>query len=267
MKAIPLLAALAFAGALGGTAQAATGPSAAYFKVELSANQGVSWHLNYTSRICGGVSFTKGQGEATLRLHSTEPQIVTARRVTSPEKVALFVGRHGGGIPITGNVVRNGTESGGFTEPPTAGACRPPEPIPTDCGSRNYPRGSQVALHFDTPQSWDESFYGEPPLAQSLHLTGPAPVPVGLGFQNCPGERDDALLGLHDEDGLAMDSGFGGLPIGTIFGKRKHFTVTAVFNRTSHPHVMPPVMGTHEVNVALRWRVKFTRLAHGPGGN
>src|SRR3954453_3791780 len=149
MKAIPLLVALAFAGALGGTAQAARAPSAAYFKVELSANQGVTWHLNYTSRICGGVSFTKGQGDATLRLHSTEPQIVTARRVMSPAKVALIVGRGGGGIPITGNGARTGTQSGGFTEPPTSGAGRPPEPIPVDCGSRNYPRGSQVGLHFD----------------------------------------------------------------------------------------------------------------------
>ena len=138
-----------------------------------------------------------------------------------------------------------------------------------DCGSRSYPRDSQVALHFDTPKSWDDSFYGDPPLVPSLHLAGPtwpAGGPAGLGYQNCPGERDDALLGLHDEDGLAMDSGHGGLPIGTIFGKRKHFTVTGVLNRTSHPHVMPPVTGTHEVTVALRWRVTFTRLAHRPAG-
>src|SRR3954469_10901877 len=138
MKVIPLLASLAFAGALGGTAQATTGPSA-YFKVELSANQGVSWHFEYTSHICGGVSFTKGQGDATLRLHSKEPQIVTARRIASPEQVLLFVGRNGGGIPTPGTAPRTGPEPGGSKDPPRPGACRPPEPIPVDCGSRSYP--------------------------------------------------------------------------------------------------------------------------------
>jgi hypothetical protein len=267
MKAIFLITAFVLAGLLGGTAQAATRPSEAYFKVQLYAAQAGGWNLHYVSHSCGGVGWTDGHGESSLRLHSVDaPQTVVARRVSSPEKVAFQVNPKIGGVQIVGNVVRQGEQTGGFSTPPKPGLCPRPEDIPPDCGSRAYPGGTTVGIRFDTPESWDEEFYGQRPLVQSLHLSGPAlrGGGVGLGHRNCPGERDDYLLGLHDQTGLGVDSGNGPLSVRTIFSRRRHFAVRGSLQRTDHIKAQAPLSGGREVTVALGWRVKFTRLAHRP---
>src|SRR3954470_1287396 len=164
MKAIPLIASDVSVCALAGTAQAASHPQEAYFRVDIRASQAGNWKKDLTSNGCGGPSWVRGGGDSSLRLSSPEPVTVVARRVSSPEKVQFIVGRSGGGIPVTGNVVRQGELSGGFLRPPPPGVCPRPEPTPIDCGSRNYPPGSTINIQFDTPKSWKDEFYGQPPL-------------------------------------------------------------------------------------------------------
>lgn len=264
---ISLLSAAAVLGAAGGTpAQAATRPSVAYFEVELHATQAAGWKEQLFSHACGGTSETDGAGDSSVRLQSVAPVVVTARRVAGPERVQLLLGRPYG-VPISGNVVRQGNMTGTHTGQ-VSGDCGRPIPTPIDCGSRSYPRGSGITLEYDTPTSWDEMMDGPtPPLVPVLHIRGPVwpQPPAWVPYLNCPGERDDALLGVPRPDG-GMNAGSAPLSIQTLFGRRRHFTVHDSFQRSVALPIPAPLTGSHNVTVALGWTVKFTRLAHRPAG-
>jgi len=80
-------------------------------------------------------------------------------------------------------------------------------------------------------------------------------------YQNCPGERDDALMGVNGPQGF--DAGHFPLSLSKLFGKQaKRFTIHGGI-ADPIPHVTSPgTTGGVTADLALQWWVEFKRLPH-----
>jgi hypothetical protein len=238
--------------------------SKSYFRVQVVATQDVHWSVDATAHACGsGVFHTTGHSESKSVVTTVGWQPVTVRRVKGN---ALFTFNGGNGeVPATGHLQRFGDQQTTVVTAPAPGAC--PQAIPTaqDCGTRSYPAGTKLIFEWNRPQDWP--YQDDPtPLVPSLHLIGPN-VPnqtTDMGFRNCPGERDDYMVGTNPYPDPGSDSGPGALPLKLLFGKRKQFTVRGRLQHTVQGVLLSNETGYRKSAFDLIWTVKFKRLSH-PG--
>jgi hypothetical protein len=268
MNKTPLIAfALLAAGVLPAAPAAARPPSVAYFKTDFTAAQDITWNQDITTHACQGVGRTQGHGYSELRLETRGPEFTKAQRVKDARKAVLtFVGRMPQ-IGVEGTLERQGDQHGWQVVPAPPGLCGTHYDIPRDCGKRTYPY-SLLTLLYDTPKSWS-TFDGPAPKVPSLHLRGPQLKPgSGLQYLNCPGERDDSMLGVVTPDPSTY-SGAAPLPLKKLFGTRRKFTVSGgLASVADHIKTLnaPNITGTWTATTKLKWTVTFTRRSSRPPG-
>jgi hypothetical protein len=220
--------------------------SAAKFDVSLHARQLIEWKQDLTVHACGGGVFrTLGDGDSLLVAHSRAPVRVTARREGREVRLVL----PGGGppvLPVAGRLTRNGTDSGITLHPGRPGACRPPEPIPVDCGTRTLPAGSRVSVML---------------AGDRIALAGPLSTAweAGPGFRHCLSMgRDDLLAG--PATGTREISVR--LPVRKLFGKRRRFAIRGVRTETvDHMAGLntATLRGTRPTVTTTDWKLTFVR--------
>jgi hypothetical protein len=258
---VPLIAVLTTVACVLATSAVAKPASTAYFKVKFHAKQSILWTMDQTSTTCG-VSHTTGHGLSQMQVTSGDWQPMTVKRVGTSVAFRFDDGKSPD-MGVTGTIKRNGEMSGSGGNPKDP-RCGTPIPIAPDCGERAYPGGTRVALEWNTPANWPFGD-GPKPHEPSLHIRGPyGPGLQGRAmYQNCPGERDDYLMGVNGSQGY--DAGHYPLSLSKLFGKKaKHFTINGGI-ADPIPHVTQPgITGGVTSDLALRWWVEFKRLPHAP---
>ncbi|HTZ87400.1 MAG TPA: hypothetical protein VMB05_12100 [Solirubrobacteraceae bacterium] len=241
-------------------------PSTAYFKVRLTASQGITWNedvvVHSPTGRCDGVAGQQGNGTSGLEMHSEGWQTVVVKRVGGYATFSFAGGQPD--TPALGHLEREGTsQTRGITPPTDPYACpKPGIPTAPECGERELPNGARVALEWDTPAAWPDN--GTPvPLAPSLFISGPYsrdPMQMveAMTFKGCPGIPNDYIFGLNT--GQGYDSGSAALPVSTLFGRKPSFQLHAQLDRTSSAPMTEGETGSFPIRTQLRWKAEFKRI-------
>jgi hypothetical protein len=88
-------------------------PRVAYFEVEFSATQTITWNENIDARACYGPGRVRlwGQGQSVARLQSPGPQLAVAKR-TPRGGAAFWFGNRRSSMPVKGTLRRYGRMNG-----------------------------------------------------------------------------------------------------------------------------------------------------------
>lgn len=243
---------------------ASAGKPLAYFKVGLHASVKLSWKEDLTGS-CNGVGEfrTIGNGETTAKIQTTQSRVVVLEKVHGEP---LLTSRGvAASLPVSGTLARKASIEGFTVVPPKSGACRPPEPIPPDCGSLPYPADSQVRLSYRTPESTPDQIPAQ--LSDVIVVDGPysSEWPAGPAFRNCPSVGRDDLLGAQEgtepTPPLTMPVTMRGLlkRKRTVLRKREVTSLDAL-------KFVSGANGTRPVRIAVKAQLDFLRLAHKPRG-
>lgn len=238
----------------------AKGSRVAYFNVSAEAAQDIIWNQDVVAGggYCGTVNM-KGHGRSWLRLHTPAPQVAAARQIGNESRVRFDVKPY---LRVEATLQREGRLTYTPLSRGVGGDCsQPGDPVARDCGVRRFPADTRIWLAYDPPDNWP-AVDGPAPLVPSLHIGGPY-TPQWLGkplYQNCPGDQDDDVLGVNYYRGIGRDTGAAGVPMKTLFGTRRRFTIDGIANKTQQHPLPLGATGTHRVTKRIKWSVTFKRI-------
>ena len=239
----------------------------AYFDVQISAAQSVSWKQDESAPGCGGGTVTiTGRGSSVLHTSTATRPWLIAERVSSRALATLQFAGKPGGAKAAGTFHREGDVQASSSNTQSSPNCGQPIPMAPDCGTVTVPRDAQLYLSYYSPAEWP--FHGRPaPKVPSLVLTGPySPEWTAPPFKFCPGVNGDDWLGGSLSDGIdPIYSGPAPLPLKLLFGTRKRIVVTFDERRTIDL-VRPggTITGTWPATTTIHWKVKLTRRPSPP---